>query len=48
MLSCLEKRIEEVRAHMYEAYAQNVNYENVLEISQELDRLLNKLTTQGN
>ncbi len=48
MLSSLEKRIEEVRVSMYEAYAQDLSYENVLKISQELDHLLNKLTHQGN
>jgi len=38
----LEQRIERLKLRMYEAYKDVNNYEAVLEISQELDKLLNQ------
>ncbi|WP_339230877.1 aspartyl-phosphate phosphatase Spo0E family protein [Oceanobacillus sp. FSL K6-2867] len=39
----LELRIEQLRARMYHAIEGNSNYDKVIEISQELDTLLNEL-----
>ncbi|MBP2078667.1 aspartyl-phosphate phosphatase Spo0E family protein [Oceanobacillus polygoni] len=39
----LELRIEQLRVKMYHAFESNLNYDKVIEISQELDILLNKL-----
>lgn len=45
VLSCrineLEKRIEETRERLYQAYQDNSDADQVLAISQELDMLLN-------
>ncbi|MCA1010296.1 aspartyl-phosphate phosphatase Spo0E family protein [Halobacillus halophilus] len=38
----LEKQIEELRIRMYEIYNQNPTDDELVEISQELDDLLNK------
>jgi len=38
----LEERIEKLKLRMYEAYKDVNNYDAVLEISQELDKLLNQ------
>ncbi|MGP4077857.1 aspartyl-phosphate phosphatase Spo0E family protein [Halobacillus sp. K22] len=38
----LEKQIEELRIRMYEIYNQNPTDEELVQISQELDELLNK------
>jgi len=42
----LEERIEKLKLKMYEAYKDVNNYDAVLEISQELDKLLNRLRAQ--
>jgi len=39
----LEELIEETREKMYSAYMNNVDFQDVLVISQQLDCLLNKL-----
>ncbi|GAB3053683.1 Spo0E family sporulation regulatory protein-aspartic acid phosphatase [Virgibacillus ainsalahensis] len=39
----LETKIEQLRSKMYKAFETNANNEEVIHISQELDRLLNKL-----
>lgn len=38
----LEQQIEELRTQMYELYNQNPTDEELVQISQELDNLLNK------
>ncbi|WP_406945739.1 Spo0E family sporulation regulatory protein-aspartic acid phosphatase [Halobacillus sp. SY10] len=43
-ISQLEKKIESVRQEMYEAYINEADYEEVLNISQRLDKLLNQLS----
>ncbi len=39
----LENKIEITREQLYKAYVNNVEYEELLKISQELDGLLNSL-----
>ncbi|RWZ58232.1 aspartyl-phosphate phosphatase Spo0E family protein [Halobacillus fulvus] len=39
----IEKQIEDVRSKMYDAYLEGDSYTEVLELSQRLDELLNKL-----
>ncbi|MCP3027739.1 aspartyl-phosphate phosphatase Spo0E family protein [Halobacillus sp. A5] len=39
----LEQQIEKLREKMYNAYCDNKEYKEILRISQELDKLLNKL-----
>ncbi|MCA0970892.1 aspartyl-phosphate phosphatase Spo0E family protein [Halobacillus litoralis] len=39
----LEREIDFLRKKLYEAYRQSFDYERVVEISQELDDLLNQL-----
>ncbi|UOQ43317.1 aspartyl-phosphate phosphatase Spo0E family protein [Halobacillus salinarum] len=39
----LEKQIETLRTQMYEAYRNYSRYEDIVKISQELDKLLNEL-----
>lgn len=46
MEESLEERIEKLKLKMYEAYKDVNNYDAVLEISQELDKLLNRLRAQ--
>ncbi|MCF3943974.1 aspartyl-phosphate phosphatase Spo0E family protein [Oceanobacillus alkalisoli] len=38
-------QIEKKRLKMYEAYTNNATYEKLINISQELDQLLNQLAT---
>ncbi|TGB03576.1 aspartyl-phosphate phosphatase Spo0E family protein [Halobacillus salinus] len=42
-INCLNEKIEKVRLKMYEAYANSVEYSELVKISQELDDLLNQL-----
>ncbi|ASF39392.1 Spo0E family sporulation regulatory protein-aspartic acid phosphatase [Halobacillus halophilus] len=39
----LQTKIEETRKYMYEAYNQGEDYNKVVNISQQLDDLLNKM-----
>jgi len=39
----LEFQIEEQRSRMYEAFRENSNHDDIIRLSQDLDRLLNKL-----
>lgn len=39
----LEHQIEEMRSKMYASYKDGSDYDEVLELSQELDHLLNEL-----
>ena len=39
----LEIQIEQLRLKMYRAYEQHAGYENIVEMSQQLDQLLNEL-----
>ena len=39
----LEIQIEQLRVKMYRAYEQNAGYKKILEMSQQLDQLLNEL-----
>ncbi|WP_249869550.1 aspartyl-phosphate phosphatase Spo0E family protein [Oceanobacillus saliphilus] len=41
----LEVQVEQLRNKMYEAYKNNESYDRIIKISQELDRLLNRLET---
>ncbi|WP_406944149.1 Spo0E family sporulation regulatory protein-aspartic acid phosphatase [Halobacillus sp. SY10] len=42
-ISWLEERIEAVRQEMYDAYLNGADDDEVLKISQKLDKLLNQL-----
>lgn len=39
----LEIQIEELRTYMYKAYENSIGYDKLMEISQQLDQLLNDL-----
>ncbi|MGP4061486.1 aspartyl-phosphate phosphatase Spo0E family protein [Halobacillus sp. H74] len=41
----LKKQIEEKRQKMYDAYLNGSDYNNVVKLSQELDSLLNRLSS---
>ncbi|REJ09084.1 aspartyl-phosphate phosphatase Spo0E family protein [Halobacillus trueperi] len=42
-ISLLEEKIESVRQEMYDAYLNGADDDDVLHISQKLDKLLNQL-----
>ncbi|UOQ43334.1 aspartyl-phosphate phosphatase Spo0E family protein [Halobacillus salinarum] len=44
----LHRQIEDLREKMYEVYETSADYEDLLKISQELDRLLNELEKMKN
>ncbi|MBN6206482.1 aspartyl-phosphate phosphatase Spo0E family protein [Ralstonia pickettii] len=39
----LEIQIEQLRTNMYQAYENSVGYDKLMEISKQLDKLLNEL-----
>ncbi|MFG6147695.1 Spo0E family sporulation regulatory protein-aspartic acid phosphatase [Halobacillus sp. B23F22_1] len=45
--SSLDIQIEKLRTKMYEAYRSNKPYKEILEISQQLDKLLNQLSRKS-
>ncbi|TGB01466.1 aspartyl-phosphate phosphatase Spo0E family protein [Halobacillus salinus] len=44
----LERKTEQIREKMYEAYYNSYDYSEIVEISQELDNLLNQLDEMKN
>ena len=42
----VEREIENIRKEMHDAYINGQEYENILKISQRLDKMLNLLTSQ--